>query len=77
MIQAEVQYWESQERAMIKEYTRYKAEANTEDDAMMIEKAEGMERARDEAEAKARDKDDMRKKVWREKSLGLRNFKNS
>ena len=33
MIQAEVGYWESQERAIIEEYSRDKAEADTE--AMM------------------------------------------
>ena len=43
----------------------------------MKEKAEGIERSRAEAEAKARTADDMRKQVWRAKSLGLRNYKNS
>ena len=35
MIKAEVKYWESQERAMIEEYAREKAEAETEAEAMM------------------------------------------
>ena len=43
----------------------------------MIDNAEGIERARAEAEAKARAKDVMRKQVWMAKSLGLRNYKNS
>ena len=49
MIQAEVRYWESQERSMIKEYARDKAEPETKDEAMMREKAKGIERARDQA----------------------------
>ena len=36
----------------------------------MREKAEGIERARSEEEAKARAEDDMIKQVWRGKSLG-------
>ena len=44
---------------------------------MMREKSEDIERVRAEAKAKARDEDDMRKQVWRAKSLGLRNSKNS
>ena len=77
MIQAEVEYWKIQERAMIEEYARDKAEADTEAGDMMREKAEGIERARDEAEAKASAEDDMRKQVWRSNSLGLRDSKNS
>ena len=50
------------------------AEADTEADtkagAMTREKAEGIERARSEEEAKARAKYDMIKQVWRAKSLG-------
>ena len=38
---------------------------------MMREKAKGIERDRDEAKAKARAKDDMRKQVWRAKPLGI------
>ena len=75
MIQAEVEYWESQERAMIEEYARDKAESETE--SMTIDKAEGIEIARDEPEAKARAKYYMRKQVWRAKYLGLKNSKNS
>ena len=45
-------------------------EADTDDDAMMREKSEGIERARAEGEAKSRAKDDMIKQVWRAKSLG-------
>ena len=41
----------------------------------MREKAEAIDRARDEAEAKARAEDDMIKQVWRTKSLGIRNPK--
>ena len=70
MIQAEVEYWESQERAVIEEYAREMAEAETEAEAITREKAE-LERGRAEAEAKARAEDDMRKQVWRDKSLGL------
>ena len=62
---------------MIEEYASEKAEAKTESEAIMKEKAEGIERSRAEAEAKARTADDMRKQVWRAKSLGLRNYKNS
>ena len=71
MIQAEAEHCESQERALIEEYARENAEA------MKREKAEGINRVRAEAEAKARAEDDMRKQVWRAKSLGLRNSKNS
>ena len=66
-----MEYWESQERAMIDKYAREKAEAETEDEAMMREKAEGIERARVETEAKSRAEDDMRKQVWRAKSLDI------
>ena len=45
-------------------------EADTEDEYMMREKAEGIERVRAEEESKARAKDDMIKQVWRAKSLG-------
>ena len=44
---------------------------------MMREKSEGIERSRAKAKAKARDKYDTRKQVWREKSLDLGNSKNS
>ena len=44
---------------------------------MMREKAEGIERTRDESKAKARSEYYMRKQVWRDKSLVLRNSKNS
>ena len=77
MIQAEVEYWESQERSMIEEYSREKAEAETEFEATTREKEKGIERVRAEYEAKARAEDDMRKQVWRAKSHGLRNDKNS
>ena len=42
----------------------------------MIDKVKGIERVRAEAKSKARDEYDMRKHLWREKSLGLRNSKN-
>ena len=42
MIQVEVEYWESQEKAMIEEYAREKAEAETEAEDMTREKAEGI-----------------------------------
>ena len=71
-----MEYWESQDRAMIEEYAREKSEAETEAEAMIIEKAEGIERARAEAEAKARAEDDTRKTLLRGKSLGLRYYKN-
>ena len=45
-------------------------EAETEAEAIMRYKAEGVERVRDEEEAKARAEDDMIKQVWRAKSLG-------
>ena len=45
-------------------------EADNEAEAMMREKAEGIERVRAEEEAKARAGDDMIKQVWRAKSLG-------
>ena len=45
-------------------------EADTEAEAMMREKVEGIERERSEEGAKARSEDDMIKKVWREKCLG-------
>ena len=77
MIQARVEYWESQERDMIEEYDREKAEAETEAEYMMREKVEVIERVRAEDEAKERSKDDTRKQVWREKSLSLRNSKNN
>ena len=70
-----MEYWESRERAMIEEYARDKAEAEVE--AMIREKDEVIDRARAEAEMKARAEDDMRKQVWRENTLGLRNSKNS
>ena len=44
-------------------------EADNEAEAMMREKAEGIERARAKEEAKARSEDNMIKQVWREKSL--------
>ena len=40
-------------------------EAETEAEAMMGEKAKGIERSRAEEEAKARAEDDMIKQVWR------------
>ena len=52
MIQAKMEYWESQERAMFEEYTREKSEDETEAEAMMREKAEGIEIARAEAKSK-------------------------
>ena len=70
MIQAKVEYWESHERAIIEEYAREKAEAETEVEAMMIENYEGIYRERDESKVKERAKDYMRKHVWRAKSLG-------
>ena len=63
--------------ATIEEYFREKAEDNTEDEAIMREKTEGIDRERDESKAKARAEDDIRKQVWREKSLGLIKYKNS
>ena len=42
----------------------------------MREKAEVIETSRSEAESKSRAEDDMRKQLWRAKSLGLRNSKN-
>ena len=75
MIQAEVEYCKSQERAMIEECTRDKAEDDTE--SFMRDKAESIEISRGEAKAKARTEDDTTKQVWRAKSLGLRNSKNS
>ena len=60
---------------MIEEYARDKAESETE--STTIDKAEGIEIARDEPEAKARAKYYMRKQVWRAKYLGLKNSKNS
>ena len=52
-------------------------EADTEAEATMSEKDEGIEKARAEEEAKPRDEDDMIKQVWRAKSLGAntRGFK--
>ena len=47
-------------------------EADTEAEVMMREKAEGIERARDEEEAKSKAGDDMIKQVWRAKSLGAK-----
>ena len=67
-----MEYWESQERAMIEEYVREKVEAETVAEVMMRNKDEGIERARAEEEAKARDKDGMIKQVWREESLGAK-----
>ena len=52
MIQAKVEYWESQERAMLEEYARKKSEDETEAEAMMREKAKGIEIARAEAKSK-------------------------
>ena len=42
MVPVEVEYWESQERAMIEEYVRYKAEAETEAETIMKEKSGGI-----------------------------------
>ena len=47
-------------------------EADTEAEAMMKEKAEVIEIARDEEEAKESSKDDMIKQVWKAKSLGAK-----
>ena len=47
-------------------------EADTEAEAMIREKFEGIERARDEEEAKTRAEYDMIKQVWRAKSLGAK-----
>ena len=47
-------------------------EAETAAKAMMREKAEGIERAMAEEEAKARAEYDMIKQVWRAKSLGAK-----
>ena len=58
---------------MIEEYDRDKEESDTED--IMRDKAEGIDRARDESEAKSISEYDMRKQVWKEKSFGLRNYK--
>ena len=63
MIKAGVEYWESQVRATIEEYNREKAEAKNEAEAIIIDKAEVIERARVEAEVKAREEDDTRKQV--------------
>ena len=52
-------------------------EADTEDEAMMREKAECIERARSEEEAKSRAEDDMIKQVWRAKSLEPRQWGSS
>ena len=60
---------------MIEEYSREKAEAETEAESMMRDHSEGIDRSRAEAAEKARAEDDMRKQVWREKSLGLINSK--
>ena len=46
---------------MIEEYAREKAGAENEAEAIIREKAEGIETVRDEAEAKERAEDDMRK----------------
>ena len=46
------------------------AEADTEAEDMMREKAEGIDIRRAEEESKARAEDDMIKQVWRAKSLG-------
>ena len=46
--------------------------ADTEAEAIMIDKAECIEIARTEEESKARAEDDMIKQVWRAKSLGPR-----
>ena len=60
---------------MIDEYSREKAEAETEAEDMMRDKSEGIARSRAEASEKARAEDDMRKQVWRENSLALINSK--
>ena len=52
MIQAKVECWESQEKAMLEEYARENSEDETEAEAMMRENAKGIEIARDEAKAK-------------------------
>ena len=75
MIHADVEYCESQDRDMIEEYARENSEAETEAEAMTRDKDEGIERAKDKAKAKARAEDDMRKQVWRDKYLGIWNYK--
>ena len=57
---------------MIDEYSREKAEAETEAEAMMRDKAKVINRARAEEEAKARAEEVIIKQVWREKSLGAK-----
>ena len=42
----------------------------------MREKAKGIDKAMNQAKSKARAEDDMIKQVWRDKYLGLRNYKN-
>ena len=61
---------------MIEEYAREKVDAETEDESIMVEKSEGIDRARAESEAKEGDEYDMRNQGWRAKSLSLRNSKN-
>ena len=61
---------------MIYQYSSEKAGAETEAETMVREKAECIDIARAEAEAKARAEDYMRKQVWRAKFLGLINSKN-
>ena len=61
---------------MNEEYAREKAEDETETEAMMREKVQGVDRERAEAKAKARAEDVIIKEIWRAKYLGLRNSKN-
>ena len=75
MIQSKVVYWESQERETIEEYAKEKSEADTDAEDMMRETSKVIDRERAESKSKERDEDDIRKQVWRAKSLGLRNSK--
>ena len=52
MIHTKVEYWESQERAMLEEYARENSEDETKYEATMREKAKGLDIARAEAKAK-------------------------
>ena len=52
MIHTKVEYWESQERAMLEEYARENSEDETKYEATMREKAKGIDIARAEAKAK-------------------------
>ena len=47
-----MEYWESQEMAMLEECAREKSEDETKSEAMMREKAEGIEISRAESKSK-------------------------